>query len=57
MNNREYMTFDQWWHGVGSGVRANINDDMETHARHVASIAWKSAQSVLRHALNERKHG
>jgi hypothetical protein len=57
MNNREYMTFDQWWHNAGSGIRPNNNDDMETHARHVASIAWKAAQSIMRNALAEKKSG
>ncbi len=55
MSEQEYMTFDQWWHVAGSGIQPNINDDMETHAKHVASIAWKAAQSIIQRELMRKR--
>jgi hypothetical protein len=32
--------FETWWYDIGSGVCPEEGDDMESHARRVAQMAW-----------------
>ena len=34
--------FDVWWHNEGSGIVPRQDDDMESHAKRVAEIAWQN---------------
>lgn len=40
------MTFDEWWHEIGSGIYPLPNDDYETHARRVALAAWYDSKEA-----------
>ena len=35
--------FEKWWNEMGSGMRPYDGEDMEEHARRVASFAWDAA--------------
>lgn len=34
------MTFDEWWHYFGSGVRRGKREDSEEFARRISKYAW-----------------
>lgn len=37
------MIFDDWWHGYGSAITVDGDDDHEEHAKRVAAVAWAAA--------------
>ena len=40
------MTFDQWWHGIGSGIVIAPDHDIEEHTRYVTGICWDAARAA-----------
>lgn len=36
--------FNIWWEKEGSGITPRAGDDMESHAKRVAEIAWSNGE-------------
>lgn len=39
--------FEVWWHNVGSGIATTEKDDMKSHTKRVAALAWTESSAVL----------
>ena len=35
--------YNEWWFMVGSGIAPKSDDDIESHAMNVSSVAWADA--------------
>ena len=52
--------FDRWWHREGSAILPRKNDDMESHAKRIARIAWMNGAykaTTNQAAYEKRKEG
>jgi hypothetical protein len=41
------MTFNEWWHDIGSGITPMPDHDAEEHACRVASFCWEAARAAI----------
>jgi hypothetical protein len=39
------MTFEEWWHGHGSGLPPTGGEDAHEHVHRVAALCWQAARS------------
>ena len=46
------MTFEQWWHEVGSGLPPLANEDREMHVMRVAKLAAKAERQACWDEIN-----
>ena len=52
--------FETWWRNEGSGIGPHKNDDMESHAKRIARIAWMNGaykEEENQAAYAKRKEG
>jgi hypothetical protein len=41
------MTFNEWWHDIGSGIIIAPDHDIEEHTRYVTGICWDAARAAI----------
>ena len=46
------MTFEQWWHEVGSGLPPPANEDREMHVMRVAKLAAEAERQACWDEIN-----
>ena len=49
----ENERFNEWWYNEGSALTPDKADDMESHAKRVASIAWANGEYTKDEATRE----
>ena len=55
MKKTQYDNFGDWWYDKGWGIRPRPDDDMYTHTRRIAELAWHECALSCMTACLSRK--
>ena len=58
---RSMAAFDVWWYSVASAIRPDAADDMASHAKTIACLAWNTAiefnnETTKETTTNDQRH-